>query len=209
MHRISRSPPWRRVAAVVLAITLASFAFALPAQASSGGSVGKHCVVRLEPIQAGETKSRTVWSHCYQTFREAIAAATNGRVNLRDDVRPGQVTQSMLNAGASPASVTSGGSVVGIDWNDGDYQGSSFTATVTYDFGCMNNHNYAITSMPGGFDNSISSNRPFTGCNRAVHWEETGYTGASRVCHLNITDDCKYIGNAMNDRTSSEEWFDT
>lgn len=43
---------------------------------------GDHCVVEIDPLRPGERFSRVRWVGCFESFAEAIAAATNGAIQL-------------------------------------------------------------------------------------------------------------------------------
>lgn len=197
----SRNPSKRlwvkRRLTFIAVVVLASLAIVFPAQASAASEQGvaRHCVVKLAPLEAGETSSRILASGCFMTFAKAIAFASNGRIRVGPGATPAQISPESLDAS----------NVVGIDFSDWHFSGASFTATGGT-AGCTGGHNYAINSMPAGWNNIVSSNYPSSGCNRARHWDGTNHTGALIDCHDNL--DCYYIGDAMNDRTSSEEWFD-
>ncbi len=196
MQRAAR--PWAVAAAVLLV-----FAFTTPVQATShvpGGPGGPHCVISLHPLGTGETQSRVEWTRCFPTFADAIAAATGGAVHLKSGVGPTNVTPDMLAVPTGAA----GQAVLSIDYQDSNYGGSTWTATSDNDFGCNGGRNYASPSMPPTWDNVVSSAKVFSSCDRFIHWENQSYTGANVDCSP-----CSYVGDAMNDRTSSEEWFDT
>ncbi len=189
-----RATAGRRLLALSAAVLTLSLAFPMAASAAST-SPGKHCTVELAPLEPGQTTSRIVSQGCFATFSQAMAFASHGRVKLSASATPRDLLPEMLATTY----------VLGIDFKDGSYSGASFTATGAT--GCSGGHNFAITSMPPTWDNQVSSNYPSSGCNRAVHWEDTSYGGAQKTCTSDPAT-CYYIGNAMNDRTSSEQWFD-
>lgn len=175
-------------------IVPASASAAAPKVSATTPQEARHCVVKLAHLEAGETVSRTLDSRCFNTFADAMSFVTKGKTHLGPNATPADLAPDAL----------AGSNTLGIDFSDGNYSGSSFTATG--DTPCTGGHNFAINSMPPSWDNVISSNYPSSGCDRARHWENTNHTGALIDCKP--TNNCYYIGNAMNDRTSSEEWFD-
>jgi hypothetical protein len=90
--------------------------------------------------------------------------------------------------------------VIGIDYMNANYGGASYTWTTTAT--CTEFPEYWVSSMPSGWNDDISSYRDYAGCNVNPHWENVDYKGALANCGPN----CSYIGAAMNDRTSSEDW---
>lgn len=194
-RRSWHSPQQRRLS-IVATVALATLAIAFPAQvsAASNDAVARHCVARLAHLEPGETTSRVLSMACYQTFAEAIDHATNGKVHLGPNATPDQLSPEALASSY----------VLGIDFQHTHFSGASFTATG--DTPCTGGHNFAIDTMPETWNNVVSSNYPSSGCDRARHWDGTYHTGALIDCRPSLN--CYYIGDAMNDRSSSEEWFD-
>lgn len=57
--------------------------------------------------------------------------------------------------------------------------------------------------MPSGWNNVVSSFRGgFDGCTWTRLWDGTGFTGANQ-CYSGSS---QYVGNTMNDKTSSVYW---
>jgi hypothetical protein len=131
---------------------------------------------------------------CFATFAEAIASATGGAVRLPATVTPDKVTQDMLS---DPGIMTV---VIGIDFQHSNYQGATLTWEASS--GCSPGMYYYANTMPSGWDNILSSTKAYTGCNKNYSYENTYQGGAVRICYPN----CSYIGDAMNDRTSSKKW---
>ncbi len=60
---------------------------------------GKYCYALLSPVDPDRNASSAILeSGCYDTFSDSIQAATKGRVHLDASVRPGDVTDEMLNS---------------------------------------------------------------------------------------------------------------
>lgn len=49
---------------------------------------GDHCVVEIEPLRPGEHSSHVQWVGCFESFAEAIGAATDGAIQLPPDWNP-------------------------------------------------------------------------------------------------------------------------
>lgn len=90
--------------------------------------------------------------------------------------------------------------VIGIDYYDANYKGASLAWTGYSP--CTADPFYGAPSMPSGWNDVISSYKDYSNCNHNPHWENNNYAGAVVSCGPN----CSYVGNAMNDRTSSEKW---
>jgi hypothetical protein len=196
----------RRVAAVAtplislllwLSVTLTGVA------ATSGGSVEEHCFSKLDPVQSGEQSSRQSPERCFPTFAEAIYAATNGAIRLDPSVQASEASEEMLrprNSASTQMSVESTATtyVIGIDYANANYGGSSKTWTTTSV--CTLSRSFQVAYVGDAWNDRISSAKSFAGCSLNPHYEHASYGGAVRYCP------CQYIGDAMNDRTSSEKW---
>jgi hypothetical protein len=101
-------------------------------------------------------------------------------------------------AAAVPATST----VISIDYLDASFQGASLTWYVNGIVSCNGYPNYLAPSMPSGWDNVISSYQDYANCSFNPHYEDNNYGKSNSNC----SSSCSYIGNAMNDQTSSERW---
>jgi hypothetical protein len=198
-----------------LALMLTLFAPQALASPSQGAlTSGHHCVMQVAHVQPGEVDSRVLHYECYATFPEAIAAATGGRVQLASTARPRDLTQAILNGSASPLTSSSanplaprpyctGCSVIAVENWDAHNTGVTFTVTTTGSrcFATYPNWDYSISYTQlnnAGWNDAISSALNYDFCYRGQHYENAGWSGAEVNCSS-----CDYIGNAMNDRTSS------
>ncbi len=169
----------------------------------------RHCVANVAP--AGVNLSN--WNpdvRCFDTFSEAISAATGGRVNLPPDFHAGDLTPELLDSllAASPPPASTGATpafstVVGIDWEYINFQGITYTWTTDHTAGCTDGTNYITPSMPSGWDNIVSSARGYQGCNTYIHYEDPSYGGAQINCDGGSK--CATMG-VMDNQTSSERW---
>jgi hypothetical protein len=161
-----------------------------------------HCVVETVAYRADEAppaSAKVAAPRCFDTFASAIFAATAGRVELAPSVGPAVVDDATLNAGAIAGSIEPRAAtfVIGIEYAAANFGGGTFTVTNTSTCAGVN-HTFIL---PASFNDVVSSARAFSGCNHSIHFENT-LSGASRDCGTS----CSYIGDAMNDRTSSVRW---
>ncbi|HVP20553.1 MAG TPA: hypothetical protein VMS73_01700 [Anaerolineaceae bacterium] len=160
----------------------------------------KHCYALISPVDENSGgASQMLESACFDTFSQAIKAATQGRVELDQSITPADVTDAMLNTsenGSLPASQV----IIGIDWDYTNYGGSS-NIWAANDYGCSSSIQYGVTTMPSGWDDRVSSARGYSNCNYYYHYQNTSYGGAFIVCHTG----CSSMGSLDND-TSSERW---
>ncbi len=152
----------------------------------------RHCIVRIEPLPPGRTASEMSDATCFDSFADAINAATGGTVRLSSTVQPGDVTQEML----APAAQT----VISIDYSGANYQGSTLVWYVNNSYGCYTGWSYANPTMPSGWNDVVSSSHSYGGCNHNPHYEHTYYGGALIFCT------CATMG-VMDNQTSSEKWY--
>ena len=161
---------------------------------------GQHCYALIAPIEEGSNgSSRIIKSECFDNFADSIYAATNGRVQLNSSTQPETVTDEILNFSSGEVSPSSQ-VVIGIDWDNTNFGGSSYTWVVSGS-GCSSSTQYSVSSMPSGWDNRVSSARGYSNCNYFYHYQNTSYGGTSVVCNT----DCSSMGS-LDNATSSEKW---
>lgn len=185
-------------------VAVAAIGLALPAGVAAAdrtartGADGAHCVAHLEQLQAGQPQSRIARQVCFNTFAQAISYATHGRTALPSNATPAVLTQAML-----PDSLDSE-FVIGIDYEHRDFDTDFGASKVwTASTGCDPGHWYVLSDLAGtGWNDRISSAKGYSGCIHFRHFENANYGGAVVTCT------CSYIGDAMNDRTSSLQFDD-
>ena len=161
---------------------------------------GQHCYALIAPIEEGSNgSSRIIKSECFDNFADSIYAATNGRVQLNSSTQPETVTDEILNFSSGEVSPSSQ-VVIGIDWDNTNFGGSSYTWVVSGS-GCSSSTQYSVSSMPSGWDNRVSSARGYSGWNYFYHYQNTNFGGSSVVCNT----ECATMGS-LDNATSSEKW---
>jgi hypothetical protein len=158
-----------------------------------------HCAVRIDPVKKGETFSSATEIGCYNTFAQAIGAATDGRVK-RPDLTPDSISESDL-AGSDAGSLRV--ALIGIDYDGRGFTGASlswFTADLT---GCFSPGTFFRANMPAFFNNRLTSTRAFSGCRKNDSFPGFNLTGLGIRCFPN----CSYVGNFWNNTTSSKRWL--
>ena len=166
------------------------------AQLGSPGSDPQHCVIQATAVPIGQdvTDAPPVVSpRCFSTFSQAINFATAGRVALPNDATPEALDESAL----ADASATQ--YVLSIEFEHRNHGGSSHTF---YGSKTCKDATYWEYSVPSSWNDRISSSRAYSDCNHTYHYEHPGYVGAMVDCGRG----CSYIGDAMDDRTSSINW---
>jgi len=161
-----------------------------------------HCYAMLSPVDTNSKDfSNVLESGCFDSFAESIQAATDGKVFLDPKLDPKDLTEEMINPeGASSIIAPDTITVIGIDYKNASFGGSSYTWTIT-GVGCTDSISFGVGSMPSGWDNVVSSARSYANCNHYYHWENQHNSGVVLDC---VTS-CATMG-VMNDQTSSEQW---
>lgn len=166
------------------------------------GTKRPHCVVESvaqRQEKAPPTEIDVAPARCFETFSDAIFAATDGRVRLAPSVTARTVDEQTLRGGDMNAPLAT--FVIAIEYQHSNFGGA--TLTITSSVTCDGySHSFPFSSFPAGWNDIISSARAFSNCNNSYHYEHAGFGGAV----INCGSSCSYIGNAMNDRTSSIFW---
>ena len=170
--------------------------------ANSGAGILKpdHCYSLISPLKPGpEGSTPIIKTACYDTFAQAINAATNGRVHLDKSIRPEDVTDMMLNDIES-INTPLAQIVIGIDWDYINYGGSSYTWVVSTS-GCSDTIQYSVSTMPSGWNDRVSSSKAYSNCS-FYHYSDSNFGGTSVACNPN----CSTMG-ILDNATSSERWI--
>jgi Peptidase inhibitor family I36 len=189
-HYHSRGGQWFRtlgpglhVVASVAVVIVATQMTALPAAGS--GPHGRHCVARLGTSQPT--------MRCFAALNAAVAAATNGRMQLPSDTTGADLRSIPLNGAAAPGNYD----VVSIEWTGSTYTGSSLTWEAPSPCGT-----YANASMPRGWNDTIRSVAQYSGCATTLYWD-INFGGATRAIDVNAS--VPDLGN-FDANTSSQKW---
>lgn len=187
--------------AAIAALTILGSDSAEAAAASNPTEKVQHCTVNINPLQPGAKASEVSAMVCFDTFSEAVAHGTRGAVQLPAASVPTDLTQAILSEnqakGESQGLLLS--TVIGVDYKDANYQGSSLTWTTGDPNGCSAGATFYADYTPSGWDNNISSAIGYQGCNNYRHFRDVGRFGPYITCT------CATMGS-MNNQTSAEEW---
>jgi hypothetical protein len=195
----------KRTTLICFSLTLCGLMAFTGAATAASSHPGKHCIIQTQPVppEPGKQAIRPKVSACYNTFPDAIFAATGGRIHLSeaasfaDQLKDLDRQQKALKLDLSEASDF----VVAIDYKDSGFVYVSGTLSWTSPVPCSATSSRYAPSMPAGWDNVVSSTQGLSFCDQNILWENTFYSGVTQTC----APDCTNLG-AMNDRTSSREW---
>ncbi|EFH88286.1 conserved hypothetical protein [Ktedonobacter racemifer DSM 44963] len=174
-------------------------AFTTAPQSQSATSPAKYCTIKLAPLHQGQHTSDVLSSQCFHTFSESIAAATGGRTHLPATVKPQNLTQAMLDTHATAVSPQSS-YVLSVEYWDWHYQGATWA--ISSSLPCDQVSSYGMSYVGSDWNDGISSAIGYSNCNHVRHWDNANYWGANIDCNSRC-----YTMGAMNDHTSSIEWW--
>ncbi|MGA4837617.1 hypothetical protein [Streptomyces sp. G45] len=154
--------------------------------AQAGPRPADNCVVNVE----------TGTSQCFATFRQAIAATTNGRVTdaplSAKDINPTLIERlrdSSRTRGAQDVQL-------GIVYQHSNYGGTSVTYSAGSGCQSGNGRDYQA-DITGGMNNAVSS------LTTVSCWLELWDSPSTGGFHQEYQQSTSYVGDAMNDRASS------
>jgi hypothetical protein len=194
--RLLRLPLLAVLGAAALAAAVTGQAFAT----TLGGTPAPSCVVSASPSDATLPSTPQV-PKCFDDLAGAVAFATGGLVHIAPTVNT--VTQDQLDGGARSAGArgsdsSSSGIIIGIEYEDPGYSGSSRVYDVN-STPCSGGGNYSDPDLRGdSFNDSISSARAYSGC-QSTHYQYAKFTGSLKACT------CSSMGY-MDNRTTSIYW---
>ena len=152
-----------------------------PAGPSSGH--GRHCVAEL-----GASTMR-----CFAALNAAVAAATDGRVQLLASTAGAALRAIPLNDGAGASDYH----VVSIEWTRSNYSGASLTWQAPSSCG-----DYASSSMPRGWNDAIRSVAQYSGCATTLYWD-VNFGGATQA--IDVDASVPDLGS-LDANVSSQKW---
>lgn len=174
---------------VLYATSAAAAAVTSPISHPLASSGGQNCVATAMP--AGDTTPPPMT--CYNTFAQAIAAATGGRVHLPASATPRTVSIRQLNAGAASATTY----VLSIDYKNANFVSPTLTWTQSSQCG-----SFQASSMPSGWNDVVSSVATYSGCAN-TQYKNINFGGSTFSISRNSQ--VATMGS-FNDSTSSEKW---
>jgi hypothetical protein len=160
-------------ASIALVIGSAQMGAAQMGAAGATGASGahpRHCVAQLGMSQPT--------MRCFTSLNAAVAAATNGRVQLLATTTGAALATMPLN---SRAGVFGNYYVVSIEWTGSNYTGASLTWQTPSPCGY-----FGSSSMPRGWNDTIRSVAQYSGCATTLYWD-VNFAGASKPIDVNAS----------------------
>lgn len=187
-----------KLKASIIALTTAFAACAVDAMDDQASAPAKSCVTNAT---TGETA-------CFDTFTDAIAMATDGRITDAPANASAYATDAALRARIDQIDVARPQTsfVLGTIFKDANWRGDAFTYVGSHACSLAFNASpeYEFGVMPAGFNDEVSS---FTTSNNCfmVLYAEGGCMG--RESDVNHAHGQAYVGDAMNDQASCVRFF--
>lgn len=169
---------------MTLLVVVSALALSRPAAHASGGAPDTVCLIPdLSAIGAGYAGDLP----CVDLVPETV------QMNRAT----GEITAGRAELAALLAVAPNDLIIIGVDYKDSGYRGRELWWTTNHRDGCHPEMKYFYANrMPSGWNDKVSSAIGYTGCDRFVHFENVGRSGAIQICS------CSSMG-AMNDETSS------
>jgi hypothetical protein len=92
--------------------------------------------------------------------------------------------------------------LLGVEFQDIDYGGASWI-WASSDYCHWYTDDYYSGSMPAGWNDIVSSAKSYNGCGYFYHYENESWNYVQAGAVVDCGWECSYIGDGMNDRTSS------
>jgi hypothetical protein len=162
---------------------------------AAGTAAPTHCVLRATP-RGGTEEPPT----CFGSFRAAIAFATDGRVTDAPESASRATDAAFATRLDAPDTTTA--AVLGIDYADINFHGSTLTLSAAG--GCDNNIDvdWQFPTLPAAWNDRISSFRSFSNCLQQLFRDVNfGVAITSRLVSS------AWVGAAANDRASSIRFY--
>ena len=174
------------IALVIGATQMGSTAIGDAHPAGPSSSHGRHCIAQLGAPQPT--------MRCFAGLNAAVAAATNGRVQVPSTITGAALATMQLNSAAVAASDYD---VVSIEWTGSNYSGASLTWQTQAPCG-----HFSSSSMPRGWNDTIRSVAQYSGCATTLYWD-INFGGASRAIDVNAS--VADLGS-LDANVSSQKW---
>ena len=184
------------VMAGVLAVGLAAKAPAAEEIQGAPESVVRkpECIVRIDPVKDGEEVSAVTDFGCYDTFSQAVSAATSGAVTLPKSFAANSITE---------GNVAPELTILGYDYDGFRFRGARLTWFTTDPTGCFAPvTKFVANTMPAGWANRVSSSKAFSGCRKNDNFPGIFLTGLGLRCRPN----CAVFPPFWNNNTESKRF---
>jgi hypothetical protein len=190
----------RSALSMVSVVVVAAGIFAAPAAAQAASSTiaheqarGSHCVVSLSAGSAAKISVVTDY-RCFQTLSKAVTFASGDTVELSTRASAAAADSALRRRGTS----TSIAPVLGIEYNEDGFGGSSLTLTGSGGTGCYGGTEYTFANLGTyGWNDKIESARTYSNCVGA-HYKNSGLSGTSTSVYGSKAD----FGNLSNQISS-------
>jgi hypothetical protein len=179
----------------IVAISFTMFGLLQPVRASTGSN----CAYLLVPVSedGGVTSASPTLIGCYATYSEALAAGSDGSIDVPPATTPTSLSDATLAEAATALAVSD--VLIGTEWNLNSYAGTStsYFATST----CSSTQSWELSYVGDTWNDRFSSGKGFGGCNTNKKFEASNFGGSVLTC----TPNCADYG-ALSNEVSSLKW---
>jgi hypothetical protein len=179
----------------IFAVSLTTFGLVQPAQASTGSN----CAYLLVPVSedGGVTSASPTLIGCFDTYAEALAAGSEGSIDVPSSMTPARLTDATL---ADTSMVPAASNVlIGTEWVASGYGGAStsYFAIST----CSFSQSWEVSYVGDTWNDRFNSGKGFGGCDTNKKFEASNFGGSVLTC----TPNCSDYG-ALDNKVSSLKW---
>jgi hypothetical protein len=178
----------------LLCLVVLGSVFVVPDVASAGDA--DDCAYELQPVSriGDRILAQPVLIGCYDTYPEALAAGSDGAIDVPTGTTP-------LTLETSVAVQTSGTVLIGTEFDAIAYAGASnsYYASET----CSAFATWEVDYVTDQWNDRFSSGRGFGGCDHNRKFQHSQFNGSVLLC----TPNCSNYGT-LNNAVSSLRWAD-
>lgn len=166
----------------IFAISFTMFGLVQPARASTGSN----CAYLLVPVSEdnGVTSTSPTLIGCYDTYSEALAAGSEGSIDVPSSMTPARLTDATLAASTAAPAVSD--VLIGTEWNLNSYAGTSnsYFASST----CSSSQTWEVSYVGDTWNDRFNSGKGFGGCDTNKKFQASNFGGSVLTCTPNCTD---------------------
>jgi hypothetical protein len=162
---------------------------------------GTNCASILEPvgIDDGGIEAVPIEVGCYDTYAEALAAGSDGAIEVPADTTPSTLTDAALSIHTTSAGDITANVLIGTEWTGTSYSGSSnsyFAAST-----CTVLTTWQVSNVGATWNDQFESGKGFGGCDTNRKYQDANFGGAMLKC----TPNCSNYGS-LADQVTSLRW---
>jgi hypothetical protein len=174
---------------------------AMPASADVAPGAGANCAYVLQPVDGagttGAIDTEPVSVGCYATYAQALAAGSDGSIQVPAGQSPAGLTDAALRADTDADAADN--VLIGTEWTNTSYGGASnsyFAAST-----CTGSTTWQVAYVTDAWNDQFNSGKGFGGCDTNKKFRSSNFAGTVVTC----TPNCPDYG-ALDNQVSSLRW---